>query len=287
MPVDSARDSASRRVAVVTGAARGLGAALARETTARGMAVVLADRNGKELAAVADELRTSGAEVLDVATDIGDPASIDALASEVRDKFGAVTLLINNAGIELVGKIWEFSAAELDQIVRINLLGAMHLVHAFVPDMIANASPSRIVNVASLGALGAMPLQTAYIVTKYALLAFSEGLELELRQFAPHVRTSVVLPGAIDTSIFEESDAGDSLNGIFAAVMRRMLSWDGLSPAEAAHRIMTQVDEGCFWISSHADQLSVLAKARGQRLAMLAEPYLDEGGQWLMREIGH
>lgn len=277
---------ASRPVALITGAARGLGAGLAREAASRGFSVVLADRDDAALSKTAEALAETGATVMALPVDVAIPASIDRLAQDVGDRLGAVTLLVNNAGIELVGKIWELEAVEIERIVRINLLGAMQVVQAFVPAMIAGSLPSRIVNVASLGGMGAMPLQTAYIVTKQAMLAYSEGLALELQQFAPHVHVSVVLPGAVNTPIFDAQDVGDLHNRAFRSAMKSMLTIEGMIPDEAARSIMAQVEAGRFWISSHPDQLAALARTRGQRLASLAEPCLDEAGERLMREIG-
>lgn len=272
-------------VAVVTGAGRGLGAALAREAGSRGMRVVLADIDQAGLAATERELRAQDVPVLAVHTDTGDSASIDYLAERVHRSFGSPSLLVNNAGIEVVGRIWDLRAADLDRIVQVNLLGAMHMVRAFVPAMIDAGSPARIVNVASLGAMGAMPLQTGYIVTKQALLSFSEGLQLEFREFAPHLDVSVVLPGAVDTQIFEPASTADPLSGAFRQAMGALLTGQGLSPSEAAGQIMKQIDEGRFWVSCHFEQLEELARSRAARLAGLNEPFLDETAKTLMRAI--
>lgn len=217
---------------------------------------------------------------------VGDPASVDALVRMMDERFGAVALLVNNAGVELVGKVWEFSAAELEQIVRVNLLGAMQAVRGFAPAMIAAGSPARIVNVASLGALGAMPLQTAYILTKQALLSYSEGLALELRQFAPHVSVSVVLPGPVETRIFDHWEQEGPERSTFRSMLRAILESEGLGPADAAKIIMAQIDEGRFWITSHPVQLAALAQQRAACLSVLAEPTLDEAGIALMARLG-
>lgn len=274
-----------KAVAVVTGAARGLGAALAQEAGRRGMAVVLADRDEAGLAEIERKLQHMGITVLAVPTDVGEPKSIDALAAATEKRFGSTALLINNAGLDLVGKIWEFSADAIDRIMRVNVLGAMHAVRAFAPSMIASKSACRIVNVSSLGALGAMPLQTSYIVSKQAVLAYSEGLELEFQQFAPHVRVSVVLPGPVDTSIFEPPVSEDRLSAGFRSAMRDMLARQGLPAEEAARQIMAQVDEGHFWVSCHPQQLALLAREKARRLADLREPFLDEAGMALMAAV--
>ena len=277
--------TSSSRVALVTGAARGLGAALSAEIAGEDLTVIMVDRDAPALEQSAAAIRADGGDAVAMSLDVSDPAAIDALAAQAQARFGPLGLLVNNAGIELVGRIWELPADDIERIVGVNLLGAMHMVRAFLPAMIEAGRPAQVVNLSSLGGLGAMPMQTAYILTKHALRSYSEGLALELAEFAPHIGVSVVLPGAVDTPIFDHAGTEDSESGRFRSTMRAMLAGQGLSPREAARRIMAQVRKGRFWVSCHDDQLEALARERGLLLAALAEPALDENGRELMRQI--
>src|SRR5699024_10739101 len=121
------------KVAVITGASAGIGSGFARQAAALGMKLVLADVAEQRLDAIADELRDGGAEVEAVRTDVADPASVEALAARAYERFGAVDMLINNAGIMAMGFSWEISAEKWDAMLRINIGGYVNGLRAFVP----------------------------------------------------------------------------------------------------------------------------------------------------------
>jgi NAD(P)-dependent dehydrogenase (short-subunit alcohol dehydrogenase family) len=262
-------------VAVITGAGSGIGEGLARQAARLGMKVVLADIAGARIEALAAELRAQGGEVLPVLTDVSDPAALDRLAERAHAAYGDIRLLINNAGIETLGFSWEISTAIWEKTLGINIHGVIHGVRAFAPRMIASNKPAYIANVASIGALGMMPVQAPYILSKHAVLAFSECLylEMELKKAAVHV--SAVLPGPVATRIFQDSEAlPDPIVKHHREVMHAMLEEVGITPLEAGERILEQIAAGQFWVSTHPDITAGMAQGRAAHLSGLQNPVL-------------
>jgi NAD(P)-dependent dehydrogenase (short-subunit alcohol dehydrogenase family) len=273
-------------VAVVTGAASGLGAGLARALAARGLRVVLADVATDRLNEVARAIDPSGARAIGVPTDVTDASAMERLAATAHERFGDVSLLVNNAGIETVGFTWEIPAERWKRTVDVNVLGAIYGVRAFAPRMIARGAPAAIVNVASVAAVGMMPLQTSYMLTKHAVLSFSECLALEFELANAPVQVSVVLAGPVNTRIFDDAMAVDgAARGTSAkhrAVMQAMLSQHGMTPDEAAAIIVAGVEAGDFWISTHPDMTAAMADGRAEYLKSRARPALTEQARSLL-----
>ena len=271
-------------VAVITGAAGGIGEGLAHVAADVGMRLVLADIAEDRLHKVADELAATGSEVLAVTTDVTNAAALDHLADEAYERFGEVRLLINNAGIEALGFTWELSADQWNRVIDINILGVIHGARAFAGRMIAAGQPGFIVNVASIGGLSMMPLQTPYILSKHAVLSFSECLYLEMEQVKAPIRVSAVLPGPVATRIFEDAPGGSNPQsiGYHRAVMAAALSEHGMTPTDAARMILDQVAEGKFWVSPHPEMMQESAGRRAAHLAALATPTLTAEGRSLL-----
>lgn len=262
-------------VAVVTGAGSGIGRGLARLAAEQGMRVVVADIDLDRAGGVAAEINSAGGEALPVCVDVGDPASIEALAHTTHEHFGDVRLLVNNAGIETLGFTWELDAATWDSTLNINIHGAVHGVRAFAPRMLASGQPAWIANTASIGGLGIMPVQTSYIMSKHALIAFSECLYLEMQVKRAPVQVSAILPGPVATRIFADSRTGeDEGSRRHRAVMLGMLESDGISGDEAARRILPQIAAGEFWVSTHPEITREFAANRARQLEALAAPAL-------------
>lgn len=271
-------------VAVITGAGSGIGEGLARHAAALGMKVVLADIATARIEALAAELKGNGAEALAVTTDVSDAAALDRLADITHETYGAVRLLVNNAGIETLGYTWELPAATWDKTLAININGVIHGVRAFAPDMIARNQPACIANVSSIGGLGMMPIQTSYIVSKHAVLAFSECLYLEMQLKKAPIQVSAVLPGPVATRIFADSDgADDELSTHHRAMMKTMLEQAGITPLEAAQRIFTQLAAGEFWVSTHPEITQHMAGRRAQHLSGLQRPLMAEEASALLK----
>jgi len=274
------KDTFAGGVAVITGAGSGIGAGLARHAAAAGMRVVLADIATERVEAVAAEIRANGAEALSVTTDATNPADIEALAETTWNTFGDVRLLINNAGMESVGSIWETTAATWEKLVRLNIMGVVHGVRTFIPRMLAAGKPAHIANISSIGGLNVMAMQTPYIMSKHAVLAFTECLALEMQAVNAPIHISAVLPGPVATRIFEDAPA-DGQHG-HHAVMRNMLREHGQSVDDAAKLILEGIASSQFWVSCHPEMMAEFARRRAGELSDLKNPVLDGRMQELL-----
>lgn len=187
----------SGRVALITGAASGIGRATAEALDALGSRLILVDIDAAGLATLAARCRDV---LLTSVTDVGDAAAVQALAERVHAQVPALDVLINNAGIGSAGTLWETPLDAWERVLRVNLYGVLHGCHAFVPAMIARGE-GQVVNLSStLGFFGAGGVN-AYATSKFAVLGLSESLRAEL---APHgVGVSTICPGVIDTPIVE------------------------------------------------------------------------------------
>ncbi len=188
-------------VAVVTGAASGIGAALGRSFAASGCSVVLADVDGVALEAVA---ATITGEVLPVVTDVSVAADLEHLAEAAYDRFGAVHILCNNAGVSTFNPVVAQSLDDWRWVLGVNLWGVIHGVQAFLPRMMAQGQPAHIVNTSSLaGVVSGLPSLGPYNVSKVGVVALSETLRMELAMAGSSVSVSVLCPGSTPTRILE------------------------------------------------------------------------------------
>lgn len=242
-------------VAVVTGAGSGIGAAIARAVATRGMRTVLADVMVARMEALAVELRAAGARVVCVPTDVSDSEQVQSLADVAVESFGAVNLLVNNAGIETTGRLWEIDPARWDATIGINVCGVYHGVRAFVPRMIAQAQPAHVVNLASVGSLTVGPFQTPYIVSKHAVLALTECLFHEFAAENIPIGVSAVLPGPVSTAIFRDAASADEhdVGARQREQMRSLLDRDGIPAEQVATVVLAGVVADDLWIHTHPD----------------------------------
>jgi short-subunit dehydrogenase len=262
-------------VAVITGAGNGIGEALARTAAASGMTVVLADIDAGRIDRVAAEINSAGGTALAVQTDVADPAALDRLAARTHAAFGDVRLLVNNAGVETVGLIWEIPAELWERTFRINVLGVVNGVRAFAPRMLECGRPAHIANVASVGGLSIFPVETAYISSKHAVLSFTEGLYLEMLMQQKPIHVSAVMPGPVATGIFDVAKGAGSAQDHHRTAMKDMIA-DGMQPAEAARLILSGIARGDFWVSTHRDLTLRTARMRADYLSALALPDLPD-----------
>ncbi|MDX2275903.1 MAG: SDR family NAD(P)-dependent oxidoreductase [Hyphomonadaceae bacterium] len=261
-------------VAVITGAGAGIGAGLARQAARLGMKVAALDISADRLSTLSTELRALGAEVLPIVTDVGVAANLDAAAEQVHATWGDVRLLINNAGIETIGNSWEIPAARWEQTLNVNLHGVIHGVRAFAPRMLASGKPGFIANLASIGAFGAMPMQTAYILTKHAVQSFSECLYLEIELTGKPVRVSTIVPGLVRSEIFADTSGESAHARAHRKAMREMMAAYGMDLDEACTIILDQVAAGEFWVSTQPDMTRDMIAGRTAFLSTQSRPAL-------------
>lgn len=186
--------------AAVTGAASGIGRALAIELAARGCDLAIADRDEAGLAAAAAELAGSGRKVTTHRLDVSDPDQIRAFAREAVAAHPGLNIVVNNAGVALLGQFSEIDQAQFEWLMNINFWGVVHGTRAFLPHL-ANRPSAHVVNISSIFGIIAPPGQTAYCAAKFAVRGFSESLRHELSLTNSPVRLSVVHPGGIKTNI--------------------------------------------------------------------------------------
>jgi NAD(P)-dependent dehydrogenase (short-subunit alcohol dehydrogenase family) len=263
------------RVAVVTGAASGIGLALSRRLAAEGMKLVLADVDGKRLEQARDELAAAGYEVIAAPTDVASAEAVDALARTTLDAFGAVHVVANNAGVAVTGPLWEGRLADMHWAFGVNLWGVIHGIRTFVPILREQGEPAHVVNTASLAALTAVPYLDVYAASKHAVLALSECLHKELVLEQSPVRASVVCPGLIKTPLMRNSaevgGGGAAELGPGGELMNQYLTAgteSGWDPSVVAEAILEGIREERFYI---VPAQSELLEAVELRLAELRE----------------
>ena len=193
------------KVAVVTGAASGIGRALAGKSAQEGMKVVLADIEEQALMQASQELKAAGASVLAVQTDVSKAGDVEALAQKAFDTYGAVHLLFNNAGVGAGAIIWESTLADWEWTLGVNLWGVIHGIRTFVPLMLGQQTEGHIVNTASIAGLTSGPGLGIYKVTKHGIVTLSETLYHELALRGAHIKVSVLCPGFVSTQILDSA----------------------------------------------------------------------------------
>ncbi|MGW0175049.1 SDR family NAD(P)-dependent oxidoreductase [Rhodococcus sp. NPDC003322] len=274
--VGAARERFSRGVAVVTGAAAGIGEGIARHLASLGMTAVVADVDTERARTVADDIVAGGGRAEPHTVDVADPESVEAMAAAVFDRHGSVELLVNNAGVETAGLLWEIDRERWRRLMQINVDGVFHCLRSFVPRMIATGTPSCIANLSSVGGLNSVAVQSPYIVSKHAVLAMTECLHQDLSIVGAPIQVSAVIPHSIRSEIFlsaqrEAPTANATANAVFAAMQRDNVE-RGLDPLVAAEHMIEQIARGEFWIHSDDELCIAAAHRRGRQLLELNPP---------------
>ena len=253
------------KVAVVTGAASGIGRGMAEVFAGAGMKVVLSDIEQPALERTRLALRASGAEVEAVATDVSRPEQVEQLAEHVLRTFGAVHVLCNNAGVGAPGSgpSWNRSLKDWQWILGVNLMGVVHGIRTFLPIMIKQDTEAHIVNTASLA--GLVPsMMTLYCTTKFAVVGLSESLNLELTRGNLKPRISVLCPGMVDTNILHSqrnrpAELTDDAPPPVTPVTEAIREWlgeqlkQGLSPRAVGEQVLAAIRDERFYILTHPD----------------------------------
>jgi short-subunit dehydrogenase len=230
--------------AAVTGAASGIGRALALELAARGCDVALADRDEAGLQTVAAEInRTHSQKVTLHRVDVSEPQQIADFAQAATSAHPGLNIVVNNAGVALLGQFNEIDQAQMDWLMNINFWGVVHATRAFLPHL-ARQREAHIVNLSSIFGIIAPPGQTAYAAAKFAVRGFSESLRHELQMTASPVRLSVVHPGGVSTNIVRNSRDGTGVtdNARRAQSIERFDAVAKTTPAAAALRIILGIE---------------------------------------------
>jgi NAD(P)-dependent dehydrogenase (short-subunit alcohol dehydrogenase family) len=263
-------------LAVVTGAGAGIGEGLARHLAGRlGMTVVVTDIDERSVGQVVQEIIEAGGRAVARVVDVRDAEAVVRLAEQVRHEFGPVRLLINNAGVEQFGYLWDVSPENWRRVVDVNISGVFHGIRAFLPAMIADQERSYVLTVASVGAVTAVPLQAPYIMSKHAVLGMVECLHQEVARIGADIAVSVVLPGAVRSSIFVTAggvDAGDAAAAEHHRAEMLAVRERAISPAEAADTIIEQAAQGEFYIVTQPDIVLAAMAARADQLVHRRAP---------------
>ena len=276
----SARDIFGGGVAVITGAGAGIGAGLARHASRLGMTVVLADIDSTAVEVLADELTAAGGHAVPTVCDVRDPGAVEALAERTYGDVGPVRLLVNNAGVEQFGYLWDTPVDNWNRVVDVNISGVFHGIRAFLPRMIAAGTPAWVWNLSSIGGVAVVPLQAPYIMSKHAVLALTECLALEVAHARhEHIHVQAVLPGAVVSNIFESAGGvdGDGEDREAAESQRAAMldiKAEAMDPVEAAQVVFDQAADGRFYLLTQPAYVGAAMAERADVLASQRAPML-------------
>jgi NAD(P)-dependent dehydrogenase (short-subunit alcohol dehydrogenase family) len=254
------------RCAVVTGAASGIGAGIARALAARGVRLVLADIEEAPTRALAEALPT---QAIAIGCDVSDPSAVEDLADRAYASFGAVHLLCNNAGVCQGGPIWEMRDEDWRWLMGVNLGGVVNGCRAFVPRLIAQPDPAHVVNTASIGGFVTGGELGMYSVSKYAVVSYTEALAQEL---APHgIGASLLCPGWTDTRLGDAARNRPEHLGNAPGKMEQILPGmaAGMTPDEVGRHLLRGVEENALYIFTQRDLAPVVSQRFDQVLAAL------------------
>jgi NAD(P)-dependent dehydrogenase (short-subunit alcohol dehydrogenase family) len=274
------------KVAVITGAASGIGRGIAERCVGAGMKVVLADVDQANLTKAETELKTAGGTVLAVRTDVSKRSDVEMLARQALDTFGQVHLLFNNAGVTADGAKWEATWNDWEWAIGVNLWGVIHGVKVFTPLMLAQNTECHIVNTSSMGGLIVGSLFAPYSVTKHAVVALSENLYLTLQQRNSLIKVSVLCPGCVRTNIADaerhrpaelRNEPVEKTPQMQAALdaYKAAVETAGVSPLQVADVVFEAIRKEQFYIFPNPEWIE-LVKLRMDKLLRMENPQSAE-----------
>jgi NAD(P)-dependent dehydrogenase (short-subunit alcohol dehydrogenase family) len=243
---------------VITGAASGIGKAMAQRFAAEGMRLVLADIEPEPLLQLAEELRARGVDAISERVEVSEPGDLERLAAKAYDEFGAAHLLCNNAGVFPPGApVWKEPLDTWRWVLNVNFFGVLYGVQAFVPRMLKAGHEAHIVNTASLAGLTTRPLMSAYNVSKHAVVALSECLYAELQLATDNIHVSVLCPAWAKTRLAESARnkpegvvANASASFGFYSTLKHVVE-QGTPPEEIVDAMVQAIRSNQFWILTH------------------------------------
>jgi NAD(P)-dependent dehydrogenase (short-subunit alcohol dehydrogenase family) len=259
------------QVAVVTGAASGLGRALAEQFAARGMGVMLADIEAAPLDDVVAAIRATGTSAIGVATDVTIAEQVDALAAATLDRFGRVDVVVHNAGVSsFPGPKWDYEVNDWEWVMGVNFGGVVHGVRAFTPHLVAQNS-GHVVLTASMAGITSGPGLGPYMVSKHAVVGLAEGLAADLALVAPGVGVTVVCPGQMHTNIWNSGRNRPArlavgtreLSDVEAAGMGEWMaaiSGPEITAADAAAIVVDAIERGALHVAPNGSLAGVHAR---------------------------
>ncbi|MBO9707164.1 MAG: SDR family NAD(P)-dependent oxidoreductase [Caulobacter sp.] len=242
------------RVAVITGAASGIGLALATAAAQRGMKVALADIGEEKLEAAQASIEALGVETIAVRTDVASLEAVEALR-DAAQALGDPWLVVNNAGITKIALTWDHTEADWRRMIDINIWGVVNGLLAFLPGLRARRS-GHIVNTASAAGLLTIPAASAYVASKHAVVGLSETLYRELEAAETGVGLSVLCPALVKTNIM-----GSEITSTHA-----------MAPEDVAGQVFDAVAARRFWILTHAAHMEPYIRARAEEIVDQADP---------------
>ncbi len=253
------------KVAVITGAASGIGRAIAFRCASERMKIILADIEQPALDQAEQALRATGATVLAVRTDVSKVSEVETLAQKTIDTFGVVHLLFNNAGVGTGSTVWDSSLTDWQWVMGVNLWGVIYGVWIFVPIMLAQDTECHIVNTASIAGLLPNHPSAPYQVTKHAVVALTENLYYSLAERHAKVNVSVLCPGWVNTRIMDSDRnrppelQNEPINETTSperdAIMQEMrhAAQAGMSPQQVSDCVFKAVQAEQFYILTHSE----------------------------------
>ena len=257
------------RVAVVTGAASGIGRGLAEAFAASGMKVVLSDVRADALGAAAKDLRAQGATVESVVTDVRDPTAVQHLADRTMEVFGGVHIVCNNAGVaSSTSLVWEAPLEEWDWHLDVMVKGTVHGIRSFVPILLEQGDEGHVVNTASMGGLiTGSSTEAVYMTAKHGVVALSEALQDQLASVSDRVKCSVLCPAFVTSNVYDsyeelrpegvKSHLATEEGRNMVAGMKHFLS-RGMPAREAGEVVVQAIRDERFYILTHPEWASMV-----------------------------
>jgi len=248
------------KVAVITGAASGIGRALAFRFAKEGMRLVLADIEEINLDATAKELQATGVEVLSVKVNVAKPAEVETLANRALNRFGSIDILCNNAGVGAKPRAtWEYTQSDWEWVFGANFWSVVNGLHTFVPIMIRQGTEGHIVNTAAMSGLVGLPNFAPYVASKHAVVAITESLHYELGFRKTKLKASVLCPGYVTTRIAEGArpaaeDLRDATLEVQLMEEAKARAQTALPPEAVAESVLDGIRKEKFYILTHPER---------------------------------